>query len=443
MRGGLAGLLLMLAGCSFVLDPEECQGNGDCANGQTCSSGICLGPVIPLVPEDAGGDDAAVVDMARPDEGLPPGDAAVPADRGPPPDAADMEVPPARPPICEILDPVGPEVGPIAEASIMVRGVVGDPDTAVADRQVTFAGEPVVLDADGMFTVEVDLAEGRNVLELAAVDDTMLRCRAQIVVRADRTAPVLVVEEPNGDVPVNGSFNPFRVSGTVEDAGGIAAIEVTRNGAAIEGPAAATGAFGFPVALDPGPNTVEVVAVDRAGNRSEAVRRVITLDEDAPVVTIESPEDGARTPEAMIRVAGQVTTDGVGEFRSRLALRVNGRNVALPGNAGISDEEGRFDLVVALEVGDNRIEVDGNDRADNHGIGRVTVVREDPAPCVTIEAPADRAFVGSPDVEVTGTVCPAVTAVEIRAGNGAPVDGMVAGVASPPPPTCQRAAPRR
>ncbi|MEZ4463285.1 MAG: hypothetical protein R3F43_01880 [bacterium] len=172
-----------------------------------------------------------------------------------------------------------------------------------------------MLDADGMFTVEVDLAEGRNVLRLAAVDDTMLRCRAQIVVRADRTAPVLVVEEPNGDVPVNGSFNPFRVSGTVEDAGGIAAIEVTRNGAAIEGPAAAASA-GFPVAsirlL-----TVEVVAVDRAGNRSEAVRRVITLDEDAP----SSRSEFGRRPHAGGdgQVAGQVTTDGVGEFRSRLA----------------------------------------------------------------------------------------------------------------------------
>ncbi|MEZ4463284.1 MAG: hypothetical protein R3F43_01875 [bacterium] len=64
---------------------------------------------------------------------------------------------------------------------------------------------------------------------------------------------------------------------------------------------------------------------------------------------------------------------------------MNSRNGQWPsqGNAGISDEEGRFDLVVALEVGDNRIEVDGS-RADNHGIGRVTVVREDPAPCVTI-----------------------------------------------------------
>ncbi|MEZ4463286.1 MAG: hypothetical protein R3F43_01885 [bacterium] len=43
--------------------------------------------------------------------------------------------------ICEILDPVGPEVRPIAEASIVVRGASwgSDPDTAVADRRVTFA----------------------------------------------------------------------------------------------------------------------------------------------------------------------------------------------------------------------------------------------------------------------------------------------------------------
>ncbi|MCA9525507.1 MAG: hypothetical protein KC549_04310, partial [Myxococcales bacterium] len=425
IRGGLVGLLFfLLAGCSFILDPEECQGDGDCANGQSCSSGICLGPVIPLTPEDAGGD-VLNADMAAPDQGLPP-DEGVDPDRGLPPDAADADVPPARPPICEILEPVGPEVGPLSADRITVRGVVGDPDTAVADRQATFAGAPVALDGDGMFEVEVELAEGRNVLELTAIDDTMLSCRAQVVVRSDRTAPVLVIEEPNGDVPVNGSFNPFRVSGTVEDTGGISAIEVTLNDAPVDGPAPAVGAFGFPVALVPGANAIEVTAVDQAGNRSAPVRRVITLDEEPPVVTIESPEDGTRTPESMIRVAGQVTTDGVGEFRSRLALRVNGRAVPLAGNAGISDEEGRFDLTVALEVGDNRIEVDGNDRADNHGVGAVTVVREDPAPCVAIEAPADDAFVGTPDVEITGTVCPAVTAVELRVGNGAAVAGVVA-----------------
>ena len=135
IRGGLVGLLFfLLAGCSFILDPEECQGDGDCANGQSCSSGICLGPVIPLTPEDAGGD-VLNADMAAPDQGLPP-DEGVDPDRGLPPDAADADVPPARPPICEILEPVGPEVGPISADRITVRGVVGDPDTAVAPPMI-------------------------------------------------------------------------------------------------------------------------------------------------------------------------------------------------------------------------------------------------------------------------------------------------------------------
>ena len=422
-RGGLLSLgLIFSLGCSFVLDPEECTSSTDCENGQSCRSGICLGPVIPLTPADVGPTDIGV-DAEPPDVGGPLVDAAV--DMAVPADQGDAERPPARPPICDILDPAMADVGPLSAERITIRGVIGDPDTQVTDLQATLAGMPLTLDAQGGFTLEVVLAEGPNTIVLSATDDAGLTCRDQVVVRVDRTAPVINILDPNGDVVVNPSRNPYRISGTLVEEGGVASIEVTVNGAAVAGPALGAGAFGFPITLAAGPNTVEMVAQDRAGNRSAPVVRTLTLDDEAPVVTITSPDPGTRTATDRIRVQGHVTTDGAGERRSNMRVLVGGRPLMLDPADRVANDDGAFDLGVALTVGDNRLTIEGDDQAGNRGTAELLVIREDPAPCVAIEAPVNLAFVGLANVAVEGTVCPAVTEVELQVDNGMVVAGVV------------------
>ena len=42
---GLAACLALawVSGCSLILDPDDCSGDGDCENGQTCQDGVCFG----------------------------------------------------------------------------------------------------------------------------------------------------------------------------------------------------------------------------------------------------------------------------------------------------------------------------------------------------------------------------------------------------------------
>lgn len=422
MRGALAvGFLLCFWGCSFVLDPEECTSSADCEDGQSCRSGICLGPVIPTPAEDVGLE-ASTPDVELPDIAMQPVDMAV--DLAVQPDMRDMEVPP-RGPACEITEPATAELGPIAAERLTVRGVVGDPDSDEATEvTATLSGMAVALAADGTFSADVALAEGPNVIVLSAQDETGLTCDAQVRVTVDRTAPVLRVLVPNGDRPANPSENPFRISGTITEEGGVAAIEVSVNGGRVAGPAAAAGDFSFLVELVEGDNQVEVIAIDQAGNRSAPVQRTLTLDSEAPTVTIDRPVAGMDVVVDRIEVAGRVTSDGVGERRSQLEVTLNG--VDFEPDPNTADDAGDFAFEVPLVVGENRIRVGGNDLADNFGFAEVRVTRTNPAPCVAIEAPVEGAFVGAAALALSGTVCPAVTEVEVRIDEGMPRPGVVA-----------------
>lgn len=416
-----------LAGCSLILDPETCGGDGDCESGRSCQSGICVGPGnVQPEPEP---DEGMLPDTGpEPDEGMQPEpepDAMVEPDADVPDMMIEPDMPPMKaPPSCEITVPATPDVGPLSVDTIEIQGIVTDGDTPLDQLTVTVADAAVSLGDNGGFTVEVPVAEGPNTIRLQASDPDMQSCDAQVRVRVDRTAPTVAILDPNNNIRVNPSRNPYRVSGSLDDASNIAAVRATLAGEPVADVNVLPGEFSFQVDLVEGANQVTVLAEDEAGNVSVAMERTITLDSVPPEVTIETPADGTRTAEAAVTVTGQVTTDGVGENRSRLRVEVNGAEVRL--DDAQADGDGRFELSVPLEVGANRIEVFGDDLAENEGSAVVTVTREDPAPCVAIETPADASFVADPEATLTGTVCPAVDRVELRVGDGAPVAGEVA-----------------
>lgn len=416
-----------LVGCSLILDPETCGGDGDCAAGRTCQSGICIGPgTAQPEPEP---------DAAPQPDGEPEPDAGQPE---PEPDAmvepeadmADMAIEPdmapaKAPPTCEITVPATAEVGPLSVESIEIRGIVTDGDTPGDQLVVTLAGAAVALMPDGSFTAQVPVAEGPNTIRLEARDPDMQTCNAQVRVRVDRSAPQIVIQQPNNDLVVNPARNPFRVSGTYNDASNVTALRAESNGSPIPDVIFDGGQFSFQVQLVNGDNLISVIAEDEAGNVAEAVERLIELDSVPPDVTIEAPADGTRTAEATIQVSGLVSTDGVGESLSNLRLTVNGADVDLRGQRAEGD--GSFTVTAPLDVGDNRIVVFGDDLAGNDGEAEVSVIRDDPAPCVAIEGPEDGSFINQDSVMLTGTVCPAVDRVEIQVGDGAPVAGEVIG----------------
>ena len=414
---------LLSAGCSLILDPENCSDSSECTQGRSCQSGICIGPGTPQpepepdaeVPEP----DAMAQPEPEPDAMVPEPDAMV--DMMVEPDAAPIKVPPS----CEITVPAMANVGPLSVENVLVEGIVTDTDTAADALTVTLAGQAVTLGANGMFSVQVPVAEGPNTIRLEATDPDGLDCSTQVAVRVDRTGPVVVILDPNNDLVVNPARNPFRVSGTVDDASMVAAVRATLDGDPIADVNFDGGEFSFTIDLREGDNVIAVVAEDVAGNVAEAVTRTIGLDSEPPMVSIDAPVDDSRTPAATARVTGQVATDGIGERRANINITVNGDPAELPAPDRVADNDGRFDVEVDLTIGANVIEVTGDDAAGNEARTSVTITRDDPAPCVTIESPDDEGFVNTAQVELGGTVCPAVDRVEVRVGAAAPVMGAV------------------
>jgi hypothetical protein len=82
-------------------------------------------------------------------------------------------------------------------------------------------------------------------------------------------------------------------------------------------PADAAGPFTLPLE---GENELRVEATDAAGNRSEAVRRVVR-DTEAPTLVVSEPAEGAETRAERITVAGTV------QDRSAVTVRVGGVRV--------------------------------------------------------------------------------------------------------------------
>lgn len=422
--GILTALFCGLMGCSLILDPEACGSDGDCTEGRSCQSGICVGPGNPPQP-----DAEPEADMLQPDVGTDMSEPEPQPDADPPDAMIDMpdmmpepDMPVVKsPPTCEITEPATAEIGPLSADTVRVAGIITDSDTPADMLSVTVNDAPVTLMDNGMFSVDVPVEEGLNTLRLVARDADDQTCTAQVRARIDRAGPTVVVLEPNNDLIVNPARNPFRLSGTVDDASSIVAVRATANDDAIEAVNVDGGEFSFSVELVEGDNRISVVAEDAAGNLSDPVERVISLDSVPPAVVIEAPLPAISTIEERIRVDGRVATDGVGERRANVSVTVNGEAVNLTPAERVADNDGRFSFEVPLIVGENRIEVTGDDRAGNTATAAVTIERADPAPCVAIEAPAADTFVSQAGVDLSGTVCPTVDRVELRVGDGAPI----------------------
>ncbi|HEX7149875.1 MAG TPA: HYR domain-containing protein [Thermoanaerobaculia bacterium] len=152
--------------------------------------------------------------------------------------------------------------------------------------------------------------------------------------------------------------------GIFEDQSGLASV--TCNGL----PATFTAdQYTCTVALTAGLNTVRVVAVDKVGNQ-ESEQFEVRLDQQAPLLTIDAPLDGAQVSGSEVTVSGTATDD-----YEIFHIKVNGTIV---GHAN-----GPFTTTVPLTAGSNTITVEANDHAGNLTTKTVTVARETTPPTIT------------------------------------------------------------
>lgn len=249
------------------------------------------------------------------------------------------------------LEITAPPAGAVTrEGQLEVAGTVRD---ATATR-VSVNGVEATRTGEA-FRATVPLAEGGNTLTVTATDAAGNRAEGVRTVIRDTQAPAVALLEPADGLVTRTAL--VAVRGTAADA---TLAEASVNGVPVT--PAADGSFTTAVTLAEGANFVTLTATDRAGNAGSAAHAV-TLDTQAPVVTVTSPAEGATTGGAEVEVTGTVTD------ATAVALTVNGAPAAV--GAG-----GAFATTVALAVGANAIQLQATDAAGNASTLTRNVTRE-------------------------------------------------------------------
>jgi hypothetical protein len=140
------------------------------------------------------------------------------------------------------------------------------------------------------------------------------------------------------------------------------------------------------VPLAEGANTVAALAVNQAGNQSQATAAVVR-DTQPPTLQITSPAGGTVVP------GDSITVSGVASDPHLDRVLVGGAPAALVATAG--GAAATWSLAVSLAAGSNTIAVQAIDIVGNSTAASVTVVRDSSAPQVHIDQPADGALLGT------------------------------------------------
>jgi hypothetical protein len=232
--------------------------------------------------------------------------------------------------------------------------VIGSIDDQTAT--VTVNGIAATISGATFTAPGVPLSDGVNVLVVTVIDPADNHATAQVSVTLDTALPVVTIT-----APLDGSFTAIpavTVSGTVSEA----ASAVTVNGKA----ATLTGnSFILEnLTLAEGQNTLNVVAVDLAGNKGTAIATV-TLDTVNPLIFVSVPADGLLTRNPQVMVSGTVS-------EPLATLSINGQPVTVNGQA--------FTTTITLTEGNNSIVLEATDRAGNKGTATINVTLDSTPP---------------------------------------------------------------
>lgn len=292
--------------------------------------------------------------------------------------------------------PVGQPPDPSADLpTVEIESPLSGATFAASPIVVTgiFTGDGVGIDVNGLaatltdatFQVTVPLVEGLNTITATATNPNGTDSDSVSV-----TLQVMPPEPPVIQIlsPANGAFTgttPIEVSGTVTGSP-VPSVVVEGVAATVAG-----STFSAQVTLSEGFNSITATATNSSGSDSDSVS--VTLDQQAPSVTLTQPADGTLTTFAGVQVRGFSSDDnGV------TSITVNG---LIPAGTPFN-----FVVVVPLVLGENVITAEATDAAGNVGTASVTVIRGDP-PSISIATPQPGTITAGVNISVTGQVADA------------------------------------
>ncbi len=227
-------------------------------------------------------------------------------------------------------------------------------------------------------TVTLVGADGLHSIALSATNLANNTAGTSISVILDTTPPGVIITAPLegailGDPSLTVNVSVADLTATSLDIGGSAAAL----------PAGGGGSSAM-LTLVEGANTIAVQVIDAAGNTT-TVERHVTLDLSAPIVSIDSPADGACFGPGGATVPVTATVDDL--TATSVTSVPTGVATALPAGGGIASG------VVSLAEGNNTITVSATDATARTGSNSITVVLDTTAPSVSLVAPANGAIV--------------------------------------------------
>ncbi|WP_224959437.1 OmpL47-type beta-barrel domain-containing protein [Geomonas subterranea] len=198
-----------------------------------------------------------------------------------------------------------------------ISGTVTD-STGVKELMVNEAA--VQVNADGSFSYPLVLKAGPNCVTVAATDLIGNKATSTRSVTLDQMAPVLVVYRPADNSKTGTGL--LELHGTVDKA---STVTVKRKDA-VQSALMSGADFIATVSLDPGYDTIEIIATDLAGNQSSQ-KRTVVFDDQVPSLAVTVPNQDVRTNQSSVTIKGTVydalTTVGV-------TVSVDGNVVTVP-----------------------------------------------------------------------------------------------------------------
>jgi hypothetical protein len=260
------------------------------------------------------------------------------------------------------------------DPSVQVTGTVNDSVVSV-----TLNGQPASL-AGGTFTAVLTLSQGANAITAVAADALGTQVPDGVTVILDTKPPVITLRQPTPGATTN--QGQVQVVGTADDDNGVAMVSVAGQAVALT-----NRQFSSTVSLTEGTNSIEVDAVDFAGNKQVVVTTVSRFS--IPSVTITSPQDLSYVNSTTLTVSGTVS--------AAVSVSVNGVAATVSGTA--------FTAVgVPLVEGGNTFTAAATDALGHVGLATINVVRDLTPPHIAIYMPRPGAAISDSTVAVSGLV---------------------------------------
>lgn len=270
--------------------------------------------------------------------------------------------------------PVSGEGIPNGLARIYVDG------SAVADLNI---------DAQGGFSGAVPIADGTHALYAVNVVNSMESYKSrEVQVTIDSTAPVITLVEPVDGIRTNRSV--WTVRGQLSES-----ATLTINGQPVTLGPALDFAYG-PIALSEALNTLDIVAVDMAGN--QAVENVqVTVDSQPPSTIVSDRVSLGPLMDGQLTVTGAPAAADSGAQITVVNARTGHVYTA------VASENGDFVLAVGAQPSDTLFMYTTDDLGNQSGWHSVDVPGSAPGLSLNIEQPLQGVSISGSVLNVEGT----------------------------------------